>query len=232
MSEENQKPDDQENNKPDDQGDNKPAAPTAEEFASLKTQLEKATGSITALESKNTQLIDEKRNAEKKARDAKTQKAHDDGDLETVRTRITEEFEEKYGDIVKDRDAKDKQLNTLLIDGGLKDHLTQAGVSANLIEAVQHLIKGKHASEVKDGTPLIDGQPLGEFVKTFVAGEHGKNFLKAADNAGGGAGGSGSGGTPTGKKISQMSISEKTKFVTEHGKDAFQAKLNAEINAK
>lgn len=223
----------EENKKPDNQNGEQDAAIQAKIDEAVKVAVKTATDplneSITNLTNKNNQLIDEKRNAEQKARDAKTKKAHEDGDIETVRARITEELNEKFGADVAERDDLKKQLNTLLVDNGLKEQLTGKGVSANLIEAAVYLIKGKYATEVKDGAPLVDGQPMNDFVTKFVEGEHGKHLLKAPDNAGGGAGGSGQGGTPASKKASEMSISEKTAFIAEHGGKAWQQKLTSEM---
>ena len=94
------------------------------------------------------------------------------------------------------------QLDTFVVDGGLKDALVQANVAPQHMGAVQALIKAENKLEIGEieGKPsaLVGGQPLNEFITEWSQGEIGKHYVAAPENGGGGANGANGGGQASG----------------------------------
>lgn len=97
-------------------------------------------------------------------------------------------------------DAEQKHTQRLLIDNGLNEALTGAGVKDPLLlKAAAALLRetGKPivSADGENRVAMIGDKPLSQFVKDWAAGDEGKSFVAAPGNTGGGApGGSGAGG--------------------------------------
>lgn len=100
--------------------------------------------------------------------------------------------------------AESAANHKLLVDNGLTDALTKAGIRKELLPAARALLKEQGIISVEsDGdirravAKMSDGKalPLDEYVsKHFAVSEEGKAFIPAAGNSGGGTGGPGRSG--------------------------------------
>jgi hypothetical protein len=156
--------------------------------------------------------------SEKAAREeAEAAAAEKSGDVDKVKKAL----EEKHATEMKKRDDKiaslEAMLNNHVVDGGLVESLSKAGIAPHLMKAAKALIKTQFKSEVseKDGLPVafIDGKAMTDFVKEWAEGEEGKHFIGAPLNGGGGNGG------PKGKFSSADNpFKKETRNLTEQGR--------------
>jgi len=97
----------------------------------------------------------------------------------------------------KGREAESKVVHDLLVDQGLSKALIENGVkNPQFLKASTALLKGKVTLEV-DGdkrVAKVGDKVLSDFVKDWAGSDDGKEFVSAAVNSGGGAGGNGSKG--------------------------------------
>lgn len=190
----------------------------------LDAAIEKETEGLKAkrdelLES-NRKLKDEQRKTnerlqalEESAEEAERVKAEKDGDVKTA----VEQAEKKWQKELEKRDEalkqKDSHLQKLLVDNGLTEALTQAGVAPQYMKAAKALLKTEGNIEISedDGTPVakLDGKPLSEAVSEWSQGDDGKHYVAAAPNSGGGAQGANGGGkADTGKTVTRAEWDE------------------------
>lgn len=141
---------------------------------------------------------------------------------EQLRAKIEAEFKPLV-DAAKQEaaDAKAK-LDTRTIDSDLTSALVEANVAKDLMPAAKALLREGQEIEVTESGATVDGKPIAQFVKEWIA-KDGKAFVAAGQHTGGGANGNRGGGANTGQKRSQMSRSEKTKFIAAHGHEAYLA---------
>jgi len=153
------------------------------------------------LKEKNDKLTE----AEQIAKDAAEAKAKAEeeailksGDVE----KIKKQLEDKYTKEIETRDAsikdKDSKLHGLLVDSGLTDALSKAGVAPQFQEDLRLAMKAKYNPQIADvdGKPTaqIDGKSLTDFVSEWSQGDQGKPYIAAPNNGGGGANGANGGG--------------------------------------
>ena len=171
-----------------------------QEVEDLKTQ-------IQALVAKNRELLDEKKSTKSGAERllAEAQEKIDEmrQDYETGK----KEFNKQIAALTADRDkaVKAAELESaanhrLLVDNGLTDALTKAGVRKELLPAARALLKEQGIISVESEgdirravAKLEDGKlaSLEDYVtKTFAASDAGKAFIPASRDSGAGAAGS------------------------------------------
>jgi hypothetical protein len=134
-------------------------------------------------------------------------------------------LEKERDDFKAKADAETSAVSRLVLDNGLTEALTKAGVRKELIPAARALLKEQGILSVKsDGdvrkavAKLVkDGKEeelgLEDYItKHFVASESGKAFIPPSGNSGAGAGGTGGAGSVTGKKWADMSLKERTEL--------------------
>ena len=102
---------------------------------------------------------------------------------------ITKRFESQLNAANTKATGYEKQLETLLIDNAIATSLAKANVTPVLIDAATALMKSQ--AKLENGTATIDGNDVGDYIKTWAASDAGKHFVAAPVNSGGGATGSG-----------------------------------------
>lgn len=184
----------------------------------LKEELDAATGSVEEMKEELEEL---RRSGGNETVEAAVAKAIRDKEREI--TKLKKDLEEK-DNVLK---GKDSMLRTTLVTNGLNEALTKSGVQGPYLEAARALIQQGQKIEIEEGDagPVVKvgDKALGDFVSEWVQGEHGKHFVVAGDNGGGGSQGGGSGGRGSaGKKRSEMTREEKAAYIDEHGLSEFQ----------
>ncbi|WP_322884166.1 hypothetical protein U8C35_06445 [Sinorhizobium medicae] len=218
-----------------------PEVKAAIEEAVNKQVTDKIAAETGGLKSKNTELMDELKGFKKKfegidpdevkrLREEDRNKQDKDSDPAKLRERIEGEYAPKLTEAEKRAEAAEAKLNSTIIDSQLTSALGEAGVAKEFLRAVKADLSSSRKVEVNDGGVMIDGKPVGDFVKTWSTTD-GKPFISAGDNTGGG-GKSGGGGGATSKKVSEMTVSEKAAAMRELGADAYRQKVNNEQKAQ
>lgn len=209
---------------------------TAEGKAELQKLIEKET---EGLKTKNAELLgevkktkdsfksiqdqlDEIKAAKEEAEAAAAEKS---GDVEKIKTSLAQKHQKELDAIKAQLEQSKAMLNQTLIDKGLSDALVKANVAPHHMPAVTALIKATAKAEIIDqdgnAVAMFDGKPINEFVQAWSQGDMGKHYIAAPNNGGGGASGSnGNGGAGTGKKA-DWSVKQKTDFIRENGKEAY-----------
>lgn len=180
---------------------------------------------------------DEWKKLRAEARKREEEKAKAEGRWEELRTKLQQEEKEKRESLQAEFEEKLKQrdaaIHDLTVKTDIRSALSEAGFlpeSHDMLEAYFER-QGADVEWTDDGPrgvipdDLHGPKPISEAVKEFAGTEAAEIFLKKGGATGGGAspGGSGGGGTPPKKNRSDMSKSEKVKFISEHGQDAFLA---------
>ena len=121
---------------------------------------------------------------------AEEEAANKSGDV----TKVKEQLEAKHAKEMKALNdaiaAKDGSLHKLLVDNGLTEALTKAGVAPQYLDAAKALIQANNKAEITE----IDGKTVAkfgdkeitEFVTGWAQGDNGKHFVAAPVNGGGG----------------------------------------------
>lgn len=156
---------------------------------------------VGKLESKNRELLTELRKAKKGAEVDPADVERLEAELDAARTQLADAnkaLKTATKQAEDDRKALEGErgfVSSLLVDNGLTAALTEAGVKNPAhLKAAAALLKSSAKVEVAaDDTgarrALVDGKPLGDFVKTWAASDDGKAFVAAPANSGGGAAG-------------------------------------------
>lgn len=112
----------------------------------------------------------------------------------TAQTKAAKTATTELDKIKKAHESESNFTRQLLVDNGLVDALTKAGVTepvklkaakAMLTSGVQLVVDG----DVRKA--MIGDKPLSDAIKEWAGSDEGKHFVTAAQNAGGGAGGGG-----------------------------------------
>jgi hypothetical protein len=172
--------------------------------AAIKAAVEEATAALAA---KNKELLGE-------LKEARKGKAINPEDLEKLESRIEElqgqltEAQKTAKTATKEAEKATKALadaegftQRLLVDNGLTDALTKAGVSNPVhLKAAKALLSGQ-VQIVADGdskVAKVGEKALADYIGEWAKGDEGKFFVAAPNNSGGGAnGGSGGSGNKT-----------------------------------
>lgn len=173
--------------------------------AAIKAAVEEATAALAA---KNKELLGEL----KEARKGKTINPEDVEKLESRIEELTGQLSEAQKTAKKATTEAEKATKALadaegftqrlLVDNGLTDALTKAGVSNPVhLKAAKALLNGQ-VQIVADGdskVAKVGDKALAEFIGEWAKGDEGKFFVAAPNNSGGGASGGsgGSGNKPT-----------------------------------
>lgn len=209
---------------------------TEEGKAELAKIIEAAVGKATeGLKAKNAELLGNQKELKTKLEEeaaakaaAEEEAAKKSGDI----NKITEALEAKFQKELKARDdklsAKDAALHKLLIDNGLTEALTKAGIAPQYLDATKALIQTQNKAEIVEAggttTAQINGKAISEFVSEWSQGDNGKHFVAAQNNSGGSANGANGGGkAAAGKSMSRTDFenlepAQRMKFSSEGGK--------------
>lgn len=168
--------------------------------AAVKAAVDKVQESIDKLEAKNSELLDEKKAAERKLRAASEIKPED----LTAAEERADKAEAALADANKqlkaataEKDKAVKALETesgfthkLLVENGLREQLVAAGVThpAHQKGAIAMLAGQVQVSAEGDArVAKVGDKALADFVKEWSAGDEGKAFVTAPANSGGGS---------------------------------------------
>lgn len=216
---------------------NAPEFKAAVETEVAKLVQEKVEAETKGLKAKNDELLGEIKGFKqkfdgvdpdefKKLKGAQRDADDKNSDPVKMRERIEQELAPKLTEAEKRATTAESKLDSYIKDNQLTAALVEAGVAKEFLPAAKALLQASRTVEVKDGGAIIDGKSIAEFVKAWAGGE-GKAFISAPNNNGGGGKG-GAGGGAAGKKASEMTRTEKAKFMKENGLDAWKEKVDNE----
>jgi predicted nuclease with TOPRIM domain len=174
----------------------------------IKAAVEEATAGLTA---KNAELLGEV----KKLRKAGEIKPEDLERVEAERDELKTQLDKATKDLktatttaekaAKQLEAAEGYNRTLLVDNGLNEALTKAGVTnPAFIKAARSILAGQVqiVTEGDQRVAKVGEKALGDFVGEWAKSDEGKHFVAAPGNSGGGAqGGSGDGGKKVEGKV-------------------------------
>lgn len=102
-------------------------------------------------------------------------------------------------------------VSKLLVDNGLNDALTKAGVKPELAKAVKAMFAGQAQIKADGETraAMIGDKSISDFVTEWAKSDEGKHFIAAPANSGGGANG-GNGSNQTAKTMTRADYSART----------------------
>ena len=192
----------------------------------LQAALAEANKRIDAQAAKNDELLAEVKAERAKRREADEARAAADeearlkaeeaakasGNAEEIQRTIEARYKAQMEKAQRDAQEATAQLNRYVIDGSIRDALTQAEIAPTFGKAAALLFKDGRNIEVKDGQAFVDGVPVAEAVKEWAAAD-GAAFKAAGQATGGGAPGGGKSG---GKTLAEMSQDERLKLATEN----------------
>ena len=186
-------------------------AAIAEATTGLKAKNEELLGKLKKEKDGRLDLqkqIDELADARQQAEEAAATK---DGDIEKLRSQLEARFEKDREKFRSDLEAEKGINRTLLVDNGLTNALTGAGVKKEFVPAVKSLIQSANEIDLVDAdgqrSAQINGQGIKDFVALWAQSDQGKHFVAAPENSGGGANGSGN-GTPQGKTMKREAFNQ------------------------
>jgi seryl-tRNA synthetase len=174
----------------------------------LQAELDEIKKGNDALANKNKELLNELKTERKKHRenDIGSDKfyALQDKHEETIEQfkKLQHDFKSKTKELEKVAGARDelnKNLQNVLVDGGLSANLAKVGVKAEFLDATKALLRSQ--VQIVDDKAVVGDKELGEYIGEW-AKDAGKPFVSAPKNNGGGAGGGG--GTPNNGVVGKL----------------------------
>ena len=203
----------------------------------LQAKVQELSESNEALVSKNRELLGEVKRFKSAARGAeispdefdsvKSQLEETKAELAKTQRTLKAETEKA----TKQLSEKDSALQKYLIDGGLSDALSKAGIAPQYMDAVKALLKAETAISVEDGNykPTFKGKDLLDGIKEWSGSEQGKFFVSAPANSGGGAlGGNGSKVTSNPWAKDSLNLTEQVRLSRENPELASRMKAQAQ----
>ncbi len=172
---------------------------TPEGKAALQAQIEEV---VTGLKTKNNDLLAKITKLQKTADVDPAEVAALQSQLDEANTKLADALKagkaltadvEKYK---KAAEGEQAFVSKLLIDNGLNDELTKAGVKPEFMKAAKAMI-GAQVTLKQDGDnrlPVVGDKALSDFTTEWAKSDEGKHFVVAPQNGGGGAGGGKGGG--------------------------------------
>ena len=158
------------------------------------------------------------------------------GDKTAERTALDASWQGKIDRVQADYAAKEAKLSKAI------ENLT-VGMTAKDISAIstipsvfEEIVKKRLVVDNSGDEPVVrvldkDGKPsaltIEELKKELAETPEFKPIIKASSASGGGAGGAGQGGGATGKKISEMTLAERTQTLTDIGEAEFTRRAQA-----
>jgi|AntDeeMetagen192_2_1112575.scaffolds.fasta_scaffold01425_5 chromosome segregation ATPase len=217
-----------------DQVDEQIKAALAKETEGLKAKRDELLADVRKQKDDKAELNDRLQKLEDSQEDAARAKAEAEGNVDEIKAQVAKEYDRKLERLQKDLDASAQKYEAehgvnkrLLIDNGLTDALTQAGVAKELMPAARARLK-EQGIELEDiegeRQARIDGKDISEYVSEWSQGDEGRHFISAANNGGGGANGANGGGQAA-PKLSDMNESERVAFA-QRDPDGFRRAAN------
>jgi len=213
--------------------------------------LTEVNGAIESLESKKDELLDEKKEWQKRAEERQEEldqlsgrvneleeeAATAEGDIEKVKEQIKEQKEKE---LEQEREEKQKfrsSLESELIDRQLTEALNEAGVASPYIQPLRSQLRGDiEVKESDDGEFEAVAQngamnkSVQEHVEDFLEEQGAEHYTQSPNNSGGGAGSAGSGGSGSGsnnpldKASDDFSMTAASQFIRENDDESIEQK--------
>lgn len=159
------------------------------------------TEATSGLQAKNTELLGKLKKAQKGGDidpadhqallDENEKLKTENGDLKKANKKLSTDSET----FKKNYESESSFSSKLLIDNGLNETLTKAGVKPEMLKAVKALIHPQVTikTEGDNRQPVIGDKSLSDFVTAWASSDEGKHFVSAPNNYGGGSNGGGNG---------------------------------------
>ena len=166
----------------------------------IKDAVDEATRGLIA---KRDELLGEVKKLRKDSQidPADYQRLKDENDQLTDKlNETTKAAKQALSEAEKERKARESEsgfVQKLLIDNGLSEALTKAGVKPELMKATKALFSSQASIKIEGDTraALIGDKPINDFIGEWAKSDEGKHFVLAQQNSGGGAQGGSSSGT-------------------------------------
>jgi hypothetical protein len=203
----------------------------AEVKAAIKTAVEAAIAEATeGLKAKNVELLAKLKKAQKDATIDPADHAALQSELEATQAKLAETAKalktatSEAEKVKKSYESESQLTHRLLVDNGLTDALTKAGVTNPVhLRAAKAMLSGQVQliAEGENRIAKVGEKPLADYVGEWAKGDEGKYFVAAQQNTGGGAmGGNGKGAgakTLSRTAFDGLDASAKVKFIAEGG---------------
>lgn len=180
--------------------------------AALQAKADELLSEVKAERQKRREAEDARAQADEEARLKAEEAAKASGNAEEIQRTIEARYKAQMEKAQRDAQEATAQLNRYVIDGSVRDALTQAEIAPTFGKAAALLFKDGRNIEVKDGQAFVDGVPIADAVKEWAAAD-GAAFKAAGRATGGGAPGGGKSG---GKTLAEMSQDERLKLASEN----------------
>lgn len=180
--------------------------------AALQAKADELLSEVKAERQKRREAEDARAQADEEARLKAEEAAKASGNAEEIQRTIEARYKAQMEKAQREAQEATAQLNRYVIDGSVRDALTQAEIAPTFGKAAALLFKDGRNIEVKDGQAFVDGVPIADAVKEWAAAD-GAAFKAAGQATGGGAPGGGKSG---GKTLAEMTQDERMKLASEN----------------
>lgn len=173
------------------------------ELEELQSKLSELEAEKEAILSKNKEILGELKKLKQQTKEVDAEKYFAMADeLETLKDsyqKLEKQYRADTEKLTKGLSEKDSVLQKLIVDDGLTNALTKAGVKPEFLDATKAFLREKTALKQNGDKyeAIIADKPLNDYIGEWINTE-GKAFIAAPQNSGGGASG-GNGTTPSGK---------------------------------
>jgi len=199
--------------------------------ADVKAAIEAAVAEATAgLVAKNQELLGKLKKATKDAQIDPSEHAALQSELDATQAKLAEATKAlkaantEAEKVKKAYENESKLTHNLLVENGLTDALTKAGVTNPVhLRAAKAMLSGQVqlVAEGDNRIAKVGDKALADYVGEWAKGEEGKYFVAAQQNGGGGApGGAGKGGNVkslTRTAFDGLDVAAKSKFIADGG---------------
>ena len=197
----------------------------------VKEKIEAAVAEATAgLVAKNQELLGKLKKATKDAQIDPSEHAALQSELDATQAKLAEATKAlkaantEAEKVKKAFEGESKLTHRLLVETGLTDALTKAGVTNPVhLRAAKAMLSGQVqlVAEGDNRIAKVGDKALADYVGEWAKGEEGKYFVAAQQNGGGGApGGAGKGGNVkslTRTAFDGLDVAAKSKFIADGG---------------
>lgn len=195
--------------------------------AAIKAAVDEA---VAGLQTKNAELLAKLKKATKDAQIDPSEHAALQSELDATQAKLAEAVKAAKAanteaeKVKKAYESESKLTHNLLVENGLTDALTKAGVTNPVhLRAAKAMLAGQVQliAEGENRIAKVGEKPLADYVSDWAKGDEGKYFVAAQQNGGGGApGGAGKGGnvkTLSRTAFDGLDVMAKSKFIADGG---------------
>lgn len=195
--------------------------------AAIKAAVDEA---VAGLQTKNAELLAKLKKATKDAQIDPSEHAALQSELDATQAKLADAAKAlkaanaEAEKVKKAYESESKLTHNLLVENGLTDALTKAGVTNPVhLRAAKAMLSGQVQliAEGENRIAKVGEKPLADYVSEWAKGDEGKYFVAAQQNGGGGApGGNGKGGNVkslTRTAFDGLDVAAKSKFIADGG---------------